>query len=317
LERQPVAWLVCRERWQAHTLGVIAFFFTAGVVFALMRSAREAWILWNSLGGLFTLVLYLWAASQACRFFVEARRSGLLELLLVSPVDGRNIVGEHWRAWLRMFGWSVLLLLSVQMMAAALSQMSYHRVAAQTSAMAASAATNQGTTFSNQTTVMVSTTVSLGGGTNAVPQRSFSVSLAAQRASGVAAAATGLTTVANLLAICWFGMWMGLVSRTANLATLKTILFVQVLPWFVIAFGVNIILGIVMTRWIATSSSPQPATWFLWWPLLSTLLSAGAAVAKDIGFIVWSRNKLRTSLRQQAAAIVGKIPLPGRLVSRV
>ena len=35
---------------------------------------REAWMIWTYLGVLFTLLLYLWAASQSCRFFLEARR---------------------------------------------------------------------------------------------------------------------------------------------------------------------------------------------------------------------------------------------------
>jgi hypothetical protein len=64
-----------------------------------------------------------------------------------------------------------------------------------------------------------------------------------QVAQIVVAAAAGLTTVANRMALCWFGMWMGMTSRSANLATLKTILFVQVIPSFVIAFGTNMVVG--------------------------------------------------------------------------
>ena len=57
-----------------------------------------------------------------------------------------------------------------------------------------------------------------------------------QTAMAVATAlAAALSTAANLLALCWFGMWMGMTSRSANLATLKTILFVEIIPWFVIA----------------------------------------------------------------------------------
>src|SRR5882672_10472767 len=90
LERQPMAWLACRERWQSLVMWVMALL-TAGGFLAVLCSAMPMgiWITWNYVGGLFTLVLYLWAASQACRFLIEARRSGLLELLLATPVTGR------------------------------------------------------------------------------------------------------------------------------------------------------------------------------------------------------------------------------------
>jgi hypothetical protein len=51
---------------------------------------------------------------------------------------------------------------------------------------------------------------------------------------------------------------------------------------------------------LRAGASPQ-AGWFAWWPLLSAALGAGLALAKDIGFIVWSRGKLHGLLREQAA----------------
>ena len=86
-------------------------------------------MIWNWIGGLFILILYLWAASQACRFFVEARRSGLLELLLATPLNERQIVAGQWRALLRMFGLPVLLLLGVHVAGSTLSQLGFHRIA--------------------------------------------------------------------------------------------------------------------------------------------------------------------------------------------
>jgi hypothetical protein len=121
-----------------------------------------------------------------------------------------------------------------------------------------------------------------------------------------AAVAAALSTAANLLALGWFGMWMGLTSRTANLATLKTILFVQVIPWFVIAFGTSMVMGLVMAGAFFRASSAQPAAWFAWWPLLSAGLTAAVAVAKDIGFIVWSWHKLHSSFRDEAARSLGQ-----------
>jgi hypothetical protein len=46
-----------------------------------------------------------------------------------------------------------------------------------------------------------------------------------------------LMSGANLIALIWFGLWMGLVSRNSLLATLKTIAFVQIIPWLVITFA--------------------------------------------------------------------------------
>jgi hypothetical protein len=122
------------------------------------------------------------------------------------------------------------------------------------------------------------------------------------------AGATALATVANLLALCWFGLWMGMTSRSANLATLKTLLFVQIIPWFVIAFGTGMVLGLLLPMLALRAGPGQPAAWFAWWPLLSTLLGAGLAVAKDTGFIIWSRKKLHSSLRAQAACGLGQPP---------
>ena len=121
-----------------------------------------------------------------------------------------------------------------------------------------------------------------------------------------AAAAAGLSTGGNLIALCWFGMWMGMTSRSANLATLKTILFVQVIPWFVIAFGTSMVVMLAMSGLAFRGGSTQPAAFIAWWPMLSTLLAAGVAVAKDIGFIIWSRKKLHSSLREQATRSLGE-----------
>jgi len=110
----------------------------------------------------------------------------------------------------------------------------------------------------------------------------------------------------NLLALGWFGMWMGLTSRTANLATLKTILFVQVIPWFVIAFCSAMVMGIFMAQAAFRSSAILPTGWLVWWPLVTAVVSTTLALIKDIGFIVWSRKKLYSSFRERAARGVGQ-----------
>lgn len=306
-----MAWLACRERWQSRGLWALAVLMVGGFVTLLIRQdAKAAWIAWNYLGGLFVLILYLWAASQACRFLVEARRSGLLELLLATPVSEKQMIAGQWRALLSMFALPVLLLLGVQAGAATLSQLSFQRIAAQVNSSVAAVSTNQ-TSGASTPTVVTSgpVVVSVSGGSNSTAaQRALRLSSSAQQIGMAAAAATAtaLSTLGNLLALCWFGMWMGMTSKSANLATLKTILFVQLIPWFIIAFGTSVVLGLVMSRLFTRAGTVQPGTWFLYWPLSSAVLSATLALAKDLGFILWSRKKLRLSLREQAGQNVGE-----------
>jgi hypothetical protein len=317
--REPVAWLASRERWQSRGLWTMAIVSVGGLVVGLTRApGMEVWMIWSYMGVLFTLLLYLWAASQAGRFFVEARRSGLLELLLTTPLNDRQIVRGQWRGLLRMFGLPVALLLGMHVTASTLSQLGFQRIATQVSKAASATITNQSGTLTSQT-YSVSTTVFVPtkAGTNAAPGWSGLPVRIPPLQVGMAvatAAAAALSTVANLLALLWFGMWMGLTSRSASVATLKTILFVQVIPWFVIAFGTSMVIGLMLSGLVFRAGTTQPMSFFAWWPLLSALLTAVLAVAKDIGFIVWSRNRLRCCLREQAALNPGQprfaAPLP-------
>ncbi|SPE59591.1 conserved membrane hypothetical protein [Verrucomicrobia bacterium] len=296
LERRPMAWLACRERWQSLGVWTLAIVIAGAFVIGLLRHPqREIWMLCNYLGGLLVLVLYLWAASQACRFLGEARRSGFLELLLVAPISERQIVGGQGQALLRMFGLPVLVLLGVQLAIASLSQLSFQNIAAQAGTATSTVVTNQSGPVS--TTIVISSQ----GTTNAAPARTrYQPGTNAQQLAMALAGATAtvLTSAANLLALGCFGMWMGLTSRTANLATLKTLLFVQVIPWMVITFGTTMLVGMLMQHLVLNPG--QPGVWFVWWPLLNAGVGAAGALAKDVGFIVWSRKKLLFSLREVA-----------------
>ena len=305
LERWPITWLNCREGWQAWALWSVTLLAAGGFGWLLFKAKqREAWIFFSYLGGLLVLLLYLWAASQACRFLAEARRSGVLELLLATPVNEQQLIQGQWLALLRMFGLPLLLLVGLHMGAAALSQLSFLSIGARANAATTTVTTNA-VGGSVTTTVAVSPSgVSVNNGTNTVSpasglwpvSRVREVTLAA-----VAAGASGLCMVGNLVALCWFGMWMGLSSRSANLATLKTVLFVQIIPYLVVAFLTSVIVGVMMSRMFFLSGTAAPGTWFQWWPLLSTLFSTLLALGKDVGFSVWSRNKLLLCLREQSA----------------
>src|SRR5207249_1934635 len=119
----------------------------------------------------------------------------------------------------------------------------------------------------------------------------------------VSTLASGVTAAANLIALCWFGMWMGLTSRNANFATLKTLAFVQIVPvmviWFASTLGIWMVLMPIF--WKAASTSGSTTAYFALWPVLSAAAVCILSVAKDIGFIIWSRRRLYHSFREQAA----------------
>jgi ABC-type transport system involved in cytochrome c biogenesis permease component len=326
LDRDAVLWLACRERWQSLAIWGFAVLAAGGFALGVAKMPGEAWMVWSYLGGFFRLVLYLWAASQACRFFVEARKSGLIELLLASPVPEIRIVRAQWRALLMMFGAPVLLLLCINMAGAGFSQNAWRRMyagAAAATVTTTTSGTNSVTTtnFGAATTTYVFTTTAgsnsatlnppstAASGTNS-PAQNFVAQMQAH-APGmgtvlVAAGMAGVAAAANFIALCWFGMWMGLTSRTANLATLKTLLFVQVIPALVIWFASMMGIWALMIPIFLKKSAGAPTWMFSWWPLVSAALMALLSLAKDIVFFVWSRKKLYFSFREQAAQSIGQ-----------
>jgi hypothetical protein len=263
IDRNPVFWLACRERWQAVGLWILAILALITLLVVLAAEVPpQVWVGWSVGGGLLASGLYLWVASQAARLFVEARRSGLIELILTSPVDSKDIVDGQWRALWRMFGAPVLVLVAVESAGVWLSQqVTWGTVA------------NQGGVAISQTLIAVASV-----------------------------AITAVTTAGNLLALAWFGLWMGLTSKNISLAVLKTIAFVQVVPWFIIQFVALTAVGLVMvpilTKGAAASTAQQFAVWF---PMFIAAVSGALFLAKNLGFFFWSRRLLYSSVRQQAA----------------
>lgn len=266
LESNPVEWLICRERWQAIGIWVLALAF-AGLLILLLFIAEGASALAVS-GGFTTLgmfAVYIWCAAYSCRFPVEARRSGLLELLLAAPLDVRNIVRGHWLGFLRLFAAPLLILMVVLALFAAFGQ--------------------QGTLAGSL----------IGSNPTVVPAWVLTVSVSA---------ASVVSTVANLAALVWFGLWMGLSSKSTNMAALKTLLFVQVIPAFVLGFASMIMTVLIMIP--SAMISNNPTTFNPGWSILSLfLLPTLLAVAKDVLFISWSRRKLHTAFRERASRTIG------------
>jgi len=272
LQLNPVAWLVCRERWQSSGIWIIALALV-GVLIVFLFVAENAivWTIGSSVTSLSMFALYIWCAAQSCRFSVEARRSGLLELLLAAPLDVRNIVWGQWLGFLRMFAAPLLIL---------------------TLTLALFAGLGQHGTFAGPL---------MGRNVSVLPAWLLMVSVVV---------ASLVSTAANLAALVWFGLWMGLSSRNTNMAALKTLLFVQVIPAFVLGFASMLMTVLLMVPFAMASqnaSSFNPGWAFLAVLVLPPLL----AVAKDVLFISWSRRKLYTAFREIASRPIGVFaPVP-------
>ncbi len=259
----PVLWLACRERWQAVAVWVAAFLMAGGLAaFLAVGEMSMWWIIWNYLGSVVILGLYLAIASQAGRFFVEARRNGLMELLLATPVTPPEIVQGQWRALLRMFGPALALCLAAQLIGEFMAAVA----TARTVAAAGS------------------------GGPGPSPRIAVAVSTAGT-----------LTVAANFLALIWFGMWMGLTSKSNHLAALKTITFVQIIPWLVISFVSMLLVPLLLFPLMRRAGGSAATTpWIMWYQAFVAGVALLLFLAKNLAFILWARRRLRRDFRARA-----------------
>jgi hypothetical protein len=146
--------------------------------------------------GACTFLLKALVAFQACRFFMEARRSGAFELLLCTPLRNPDLIRAQWRAMLRVFLWPLIVFLLLCWFAAC---------------------------FPLGRTV----TRFAGPVTEGLPSL---------RIGALGAAMTTLRWAADVLALGWFGMWVALTVRKPGLAPALTILAVLILPSVLVHF---------------------------------------------------------------------------------
>ena len=76
------------------------------------------------------------------------------------------------------------------------------------------------------------------------------------------------------------------------MASFKTILFVQVIPWFAISFAAMILTQLVLLPKIISGNTAAASNFMLLFPLITSAVSTVLYLAKDIFFIVWSRRNL-------------------------
>ncbi len=267
LEKNPLVWLAGRNLWLTWcALGVaLASAGLAAVLYLRMETNDFSGVL-SLIHVLLVATLCLWVAAQANHFLVEARRTGTLELILCTPVTVAQIVRGQWAALQRMLVAPAAIILVMQAVETALTMRMFARMNAQ------------------------STTVTAGGA--AIPNIEIY-----QLLGGVT---SGAAFVSTLLALGWFGMWMGLTTRKASLGVIKTIAFVAILPWL----G-WMILEILTSFFLSRARHP-------FW--LESVVFSVAWLGKDLFFILRSRWKLRTTFRNAAASGQSRDRLPKRAI---
>ena len=268
LDRNPIAWLASRDLWLRRVVGwviVLGFALSIAVPILMARVVGPAgfsvWaVVLQIVSGVLSLALALWVVVQASRFFVEGVLTRALEQILVTPVSVEAILQGHWAGLRRVFLLPVLILLAMKACAGALQIYQIWQVQHSMSAQTA------GMPFDFIGYQMVSAGL------------------------GVVLFVTGL------LALAWFGMWMGLTSRKVPVAVIKTLVFVKILPWFVFAFGQGLLMMTIAL-----------ALWPSWIPAVLLGVLAGGL---DVFFILFARAQLRVRMRE----VVTQAERPGRRI---
>lgn len=262
MSKNPTTWLVCRERSQSILMWLVALPVVGWCALAawMPETSFVEIIGWRVVNWLATSVLCLWIASQAAQFFAEARRSGLIDLMLSTPMDFQRVAPGAWNGLLRMFGLPVLIVVLVGF----LSQV------ARMDGSGWMYSSNEGGPVARWIFVIGS------------------------------ACCNVLTALMNFVAIAWFGMWMGMTSKNSLIATLKTIVLVQVVPWMVITFATAMLFPLMAALGINKWTSKFSADWFRWLPILTVLLSSGLHIGKDVLFFALARENMVKRLRAMA-----------------
>ena len=206
----PVLWVMGDEPALQRTTWVVVAAWAAAVGVIGWYSRTDlgplVWV-WKVCG----FVLKMLVAFQACRFFVEARRSSALELLLCTPLRSQDIVRGQWLAMKRLVFWPVVVCALLGLAPFALESV--------------------GNLAHPAPGPMAMAFVGLLGGLLTVGW-------------------FGLGLVADIWAVTWVGMWLALSSKRPELAPVRTIFFVLVLPSVAIC-GTDLLVDLLLVLWSA------------------------------------------------------------------
>jgi ABC-type transport system involved in cytochrome c biogenesis permease component len=101
LEKHPVVWLAGRQMYQRVAMWLIPIGAVVLMILSAIWAGEMAVASWGAWP--FQLAFKLLVVFQATRFFVEARNSGALELLMVTPLSAEEIVRGQLMALQRIF----------------------------------------------------------------------------------------------------------------------------------------------------------------------------------------------------------------------
>lgn len=262
LESSPILWLVGRRRGQALWLWLGALILLGGWVYAQQSSNSVM----SGLSAvlilqLIPLALSLWVASLACHLFAELRGARWIELLLVAPLDFTKVAPTAWRGLLRIFGLPITAIFLVLLVVG----------------------------FTNPIAPLT-----------AASSLTFSL-LSGSTVRGFLALGGVVVWITNLIALTWFGFWMGLVSRNSLSATLKTLLFVQVIPSLAISFGAGILMSLTL---VLTGWSSGGARRLELYALVTTLVPMALSLTKNWVFYFLARKRMGEQFRATALQAV-------------
>ncbi len=179
LDRNPVYWLTSRDRHTAWLtwLGLASLVAVVVLLLDAVVAGSTGALGWAAL--VLPVGVRVALALHVCRFFVEARRGGTLELLLCTPLSIKELLRGQWLTMRRLYLVPAMVVLAVQ-------------------------AVNSAVQLASGNPMSVLQSSALGGGM--------------------------LVFVADLIAIGWVGMLIGLTVRKPHLAAGYTLLFMVALP---------------------------------------------------------------------------------------
>src|SRR5437762_13203457 len=116
LAQDPTLWLAMRDRWLPRLVWAVGSLALGLLGWGILHSGdfKVPLMIGYYSQSLLALALYLWMASQASRFFVDAVPTGAMELVLVAPVNPPQIVRSQWTALRRTFLFPALLVVGMK-----------------------------------------------------------------------------------------------------------------------------------------------------------------------------------------------------------
>lgn len=211
LHREPAQWLAGRLHRPGPVVWGATLLTLAGTLLALKfrdsNPTRGVDMTAQIVALLLTVFVRFWLALQASRFWTDARSSGALELLLVTPIRPWDLLAGQWRALCRTF---LPVVLVVMLIIAGVGYLQLLDLMSVNRAALGGAAT---------------------GAANAMSVEEVDRMLNQIRFQQLVA--LGFRIVLQLTsfwAVGWMAIWMGMVTQRAQVAVAKTLIFADFLP---------------------------------------------------------------------------------------